>query len=154
VDYVAHLCQPEAYDFIMFGEKDIDYKEENGLRINLGTNRRVSTGTNYSVYYCIYEDVPQRNMRLLYADPSPNNQYWITTYATELKTVLNPAAAMPAIPEVLKYGTDINDLCAQYFLKIATGALPIGAFDEFKTRFNAIGGNEMVKAVNDWYNNK
>jgi putative aldouronate transport system substrate-binding protein len=148
VDYVAHLCQPEAYDFIFFGEKDIDFKEENGLRINLGTNRRVSTGTNYSVYYYIYEDVPQRNMRLLYADPSPNNQYWITTYATELKTILNPAAAMPAIPEVIKYGSDVNDLCAQYFLKIATGALPVSAFDEFKARFDAIGGKEMVKAVN------
>jgi putative aldouronate transport system substrate-binding protein len=154
VDYVAHLCQSEAYDFIFFGEKDIDYKEENGLRINLGTNRRVSTGTNYSVYYYIYEDVAQRNMRLLYADPSPNNQYWITTYATELKSVLNPAAAMPLIPEVVKYGTDVNDLCAQYFLKIATGALPVSAFDEFKARFNAIGGAEMVKAVNDWYANR
>jgi putative aldouronate transport system substrate-binding protein len=154
VDFVARLCQPEAYDFIFFGEKDIDYKEENGLRINLGTNRRVSTGTNYSVYYYIYEDVAQRNMRLLYADPSPNNQYWIKTYATELKTILDPAAAMPSIPEVVKYGTDINDLCAQYFLKIATGALPVSAFDEFKARFNAIGGSEMVKAVNDWYASK
>jgi putative aldouronate transport system substrate-binding protein len=155
VDLVSVLCQPEAYDFIFFGEKDIDYREEaNGLRINLGTNRRVSTGTNYSVYYYIHEDVAQRNMRLLYADPSPNNQYWITTYATQLKTLLDLTYDMPAIPEYLSKITNIRDLEDQYFIKIATGALPVSAFDEFKTKFNAAGGQDMIKAVNDWYATK
>ncbi|GHT55552.1 hypothetical protein FACS1894109_02350 [Spirochaetia bacterium] len=155
VELVSILCQPEAYDFIFYGEKDIDYRvEANGLRTNLGTNRRVSTGTNYSVFYYIHEDVAQRNMRLLYADPSSNNQYWIKTYATELKTLLDPTYDMPAIPEYLSKITDIRDLQDQYFIKIATGALPVSAFDEYKTKFNALGGQDMIKAVNDWYATK
>jgi putative aldouronate transport system substrate-binding protein len=156
VDYIAYLCQPEAYDFIFFGEKDIDYKENpDGTRINLGTNRRVSTGTNYSVYYYIYEDVEQRNSRLFYAYAGDKwNENYIRHYATELKSVLNPAAPMPPLPEYLNKITDINDLCAQYFMKIATGALPVSAFDTFLKEFNAIGGPDMIRAVNDWYAKK
>jgi ABC-type glycerol-3-phosphate transport system substrate-binding protein len=51
VDLCAYLCQPEAYDFIFYGEEGIDYRNNpNGIRTNLGTNRRVTSGTNYSVY--------------------------------------------------------------------------------------------------------
>jgi putative aldouronate transport system substrate-binding protein len=156
VDFSAYLCQPEAYDFIFFGEKDIDYRvNPDGSRINLGTNRRVSTGTNYSVYYFIHEDFEQRNMRLFYNYPGDIwNEIYIRTYGLELKSVLNPCAAMPAIPEYLNRITDVDSLCAQYFLRIATGALPISAFDDFLRQFNAIGGQEMINAVNAWYAKK
>jgi putative aldouronate transport system substrate-binding protein len=155
VDYAGFLCQPEVYDFLSFGEKDIDYKDmPDGTRINLGTNRRPSIGTNYTVYYRFYENKVQRDSRMLYAVPNDKwGDYRIKTHSA-LKTVYDPADAMPAIPVYLEKITDINDLCAEYFLKIATGALPVSAFDEFLTRFNAIGGNDVIKAVNDWYAKK
>jgi putative aldouronate transport system substrate-binding protein len=156
VDYTAYVCQPEAYDFIFFGEKDIDYRENpDETRTNLGTKRRVSSGTNYSVYYYVYEDVAQRNMRLFYSYAG-DKWYEIFTrvYGLETKSVLDPTVSIPAIPEYVNKISDINDLCAEYFLKIATGALPVSAFDEFLTRFDAIGGNDVVRAVNEWYANR
>jgi putative aldouronate transport system substrate-binding protein len=155
VDFMGLLCQPEVYDFISYGEKDIDYRDmPDGTRINLGTNRRPTVDTNYSVYYRVYENTAQRNFRLLYALP---NDKWgeirVKTHAS-LQTIPDLVADMPAIPLYVEKMTDINDLCAEYFLKIATGALPLSAFDDFLKRFDAIGGNDVVNAVNAWYSKK
>jgi putative aldouronate transport system substrate-binding protein len=155
VDFMGLLCQPETYDFISYGEKDIDYKDmPDGTRINLGTNRRPTIGTNYSVYYRVYENTAQRNFRMLYA--VPNDKWGETRIKTHfaLQSISDPIADMPVIPLYVEKITDINDLCAEYFLKIATGVLPVSAFDEFLKRFDAIGGNDFVNAVNAWYSKK
>jgi putative aldouronate transport system substrate-binding protein len=155
VDYAGLLCQPEVYDFLSYGEKDIDYRDmPDGTRINLGTNRRPTLGTNYTVYYRFYENKAQRDFRMLYAVPNDKwGEYRIKTHSS-LKNTVDPTTAMPVIPIYIEKMSDINDLCAEYFLKIATGALPVSAFDEFVRRFNAIGGNDVIKAVNDWYSKK
>jgi putative aldouronate transport system substrate-binding protein len=155
VDYAGFLCQPEVYDFLSYGERDIDYKDmPDGTRVNLGTNRRPTIGTNYTVYYRFYENKAQRDSRMLYAVPNDKwGEYRIKTHSS-LKNIVDPTTAMPVIPLYIEKISDINDLCAEYFLKIATGALPVSAFDEFTRRFNAIGGNDVVKAVNEWYSKR
>ena len=61
---------------------------------------------------------------------------------------------MPVIDEYVEYMTDLRALAAEYFMKIATGALPLEAFDEYLRKFDELGGNEVVAAVNEWYANR
>ena len=157
VNLVGHLTREETNDFLVFGIKGMDYNTDAEGNINLITNRRATPpGQQYYVYYMSSETVEMFNKRIKasYSLPGGDIFYvkdgiWdIYSYAA---TVRNPAAIMPVIPQYIDRISDINSLCAEYFLKIAVGALPISSFDEFLTRFNAIGGNDMVNAVNQWY---
>jgi putative aldouronate transport system substrate-binding protein len=57
----------------------------------------------------------------------------------------------PPIAEVTEYASALTDLRDEYFLKIITGAWTIDKFDEFVSKWKASGGEQVLKAVNDWY---
>ena len=67
---------------------------------------------------------------------------------------MDPAVSKPVIDEYVEYMSDLNALAAEYFMKIATGALEIDAFDEYLAKFEELGGTEVVDAVNEWYVNR
>lgn len=156
VDYAALLCSPEAYDYMMLGEEGYDYERDAEGKITIRPeSRRATVGTQYYVYYYVCETLAQRNERIWRNDEGQDwYQQWEHHCATELKGAVDPALSMPVIDEYVEYMTDLRALAAEYFMKIATGALPLEAFDEYLRKFDELGGNEVVAAVNEWYANR
>ncbi|MDB5084179.1 MAG: putative aldouronate transport system substrate-binding protein, partial [Bacilli bacterium] len=66
------------------------------------------------------------------------------------KGIYNPAAAFTA-PTYVQKGVDLDNMKWDYFIKIATGQLPMSAFDEFVSKWKAGGGDQITKETNDWY---
>lgn len=156
VDYAALLCSPEAYDYMMLGEEGYDYERDADGNITiLPASRRATVGTQYYVYYYVCETLAQRTERIWRNDEGQDwYQQWEYHCGTQLKGAVDPALSKPVIDEYIEYMSDLNALAAEYFVKIATCALPIEAFDEYLEKFDALGGNEVVDAVNEWYLNK
>ncbi len=47
--------------------------------------------------------------------------------------------------------TTLDKMEKEVFVKIIMGATPIGEFDKFVSDWNKLGGTDMTKEVNDWY---
>ena len=56
-----------------------------------------------------------------------------------------------ATPAMLEYAGTLKSNTAEMILLIMTGDKPIDYFDEFVTNWKALGGDEMTKEVNEWY---
>jgi len=154
VNYVATLCSTDVYNFLFFGREGVDYRfEKDGSRVKIKDNYRSQIGTQFYVYYYIYENFKQRTDRLVYiSTTAPFRVDRHLIYGLQMKSKTNPADNMPSIPIYIEKITDINDLCAKYFLKIATGALDLDAgWKTFQAEFQKLGGPAVVDAVNAWY---
>ncbi len=156
VDYAALLTSPEAYEYIMIGEEGYDFNfDENGEYVLTPENRRSIVGTQYFVYYYVSENLEQRTERIWRNDAGQDwYQQWEYHCGMELKGEVDPAVDKPVIDEYVEYISDIRALSAEYFMKIATGALPVEAFDEYLEKFDQLGGTEIVEAINEWYASK
>lgn len=153
VDYASLLCTDEAYLYLMYGEEGVDYiVNDNGIIENLPESRRIIEGQKYFVYYYVSESLEGRTQRVWAADEGmPWFQEWEYHCGVDLKDVIDPAAYMPVIDEYVDVIADLRTLASEYFMKIATGALEIDAFDEYLEKFDEYGGAEMLEAVNAWY---
>ena len=40
------------------------------------------------------------------------------------------------------------------FIKIVMGETPVDAFEEYRTKWLELGGQEMIEEVNQWYDQK
>lgn len=69
----------------------------------------------------------------------------------EFATIEDPMWYAPLIPIKQEKNQVLSDLTNEYFLKIITNALPLDAFDEYVEKWKAAGGDEVLKAVNEWY---
>ncbi|WJH33454.1 extracellular solute-binding protein [Paenibacillus sp. CC-CFT747] len=65
--------------------------------------------------------------------------------------VLDPLSFAPPLEAVGKYNQKLNKLVEDTFLKYITGAEPLENYDKFLAQWKADGGDEMTKAVNEWY---
>jgi hypothetical protein len=159
VEYLVALTSDEAYEFLFYGEEGKQFNfDAAGKRIPLDDpqNYRKTIGIQFYVYYYIYEDMIQRTERLGFmAIDDPVRQRRHSIYGLELKSKLNPAYNMPSITIYNERNPDINSSCAEWFLKIATGAVGLDdGWTAFKKEFTALGGDDVVKAVSDWYVNQ
>jgi len=50
-------------------------------------------------------------------------------------------------------GSTLETLESEAFVKIITGQKDIGEFDKFVTEWKKLGGDDITREVNDWYNN-
>ncbi|MCK9251700.1 MAG: extracellular solute-binding protein [Clostridiales bacterium] len=156
MNYLVTLTSDEAYEFLFYGEEGKQFEfDAQGKRIPLDDpeNTRKKIGLQYYVYYYIYEDMAQRTERLGFmsiGDQVRIDRHQI--YGLDMKTKLNPAYNMPSIDIVNEGMPDINACCAEWFLKIATGAAGLDeGWNGFLAEFKSLGGEDIVKAVSDWY---
>jgi putative aldouronate transport system substrate-binding protein len=159
MNYLVTLTDDETYEFLFYGTEGVDFDlDEDGNRYPLDNpeNTRRQIGMQYYVYYYIYEDMEQRTERLGYlAIDDPVQKQRHEFYGLELKNKLNPAYNMPSIEIYNERMPDINDCCAEWFLKIATGAVGLDeGWEGFLDEFETLGGYDIVQAVSDWYSNQ
>ena len=158
VTFVAALCADEVYEFMFFGTEGVDYElDANGAVQYLDENNyRIVTGMKFFVYYYIYEDFAQRGDRLAKTFAAiPGKVEMCDIYGYELKTKMNPTYDMPSIEVYNDNISNINDTCAEWFLKFATGAEDLETgWAAFLAEFEENNGSAVETAVSDWYKNK
>jgi putative aldouronate transport system substrate-binding protein len=158
ISFVAALCADEVYDFMFYGTEGVDYEyDEDGVMQYFDENNyRIKTGMKFFVYYYIYEDFEQRGDRLAKTFAAiPGKVAMCDIYGYELKTKINPTYDMPSIEVYNDNISNIDDTCAEWFLKFATGAEALETgWAQFLAEFEENGGTEVEAAVSDWYKNK
>lgn len=58
---------------------------------------------------------------------------------------------MVALPSESKYLTELKKIENETFIEIITGAKPVDYFDEFVAKWKEIGGDQLIKEANEWY---
>ena len=80
-------------------------------------------------------------------------QKYYETYQENAKQNLvgDPLRSAPPIEAISKNAQRLNKLMEDTFIKIITGGEPIENYDKFVQQWKTSGGDEMVKAANEWY---
>jgi putative aldouronate transport system substrate-binding protein len=65
--------------------------------------------------------------------------------------VIDALAFAPPITAIAKNGQKIAKLESDFYIKVITGAEPLSSYDKFLQQWKAEGGEESIKAANEWY---
>jgi len=57
----------------------------------------------------------------------------------------------PATATQQSKGASLDTLTDETFLKIIMGEAPVDSFDDYVQQWKALGGDDVIKEVNDWY---
>ncbi|MGC9469581.1 MAG: extracellular solute-binding protein [Anaerolineae bacterium] len=142
VDFLDFMCREDVYTFVSFGEEGVHYEVRDGEYYLLDEyqNRR------FQMYYVLVDTQEGFAVRLRdkgFKEYSDQVVDWYT-----LRPISQYA---PPMPEVMGISTDISNLTEEYFVQFITGDLPLDAFDEYVSEWEALGGKDAVAALNDWY---
>ncbi|PYI50505.1 extracellular solute-binding protein [Paenibacillus flagellatus] len=80
-------------------------------------------------------------------------QKYYETYQENAKEnlVSDALTFAPPLDAISKNGQKLNKLTEDTFIKFITGGEPLENYDKFLAQWKADGGNDMIKAANDWY---
>ncbi|NOU74119.1 extracellular solute-binding protein [Paenibacillus sp. LMG 31458] len=96
---------------------------------------------NYPIYW-------QARVR---KDPILTDAFNKNQEAAKGNIVVDPLSFAPPLEAIGKYNLKLQKLMEDTFLKYITGAEQLENYDKFVTQWKADGGDEMTKAVNEWY---
>ena len=149
------MLSNEYYDMAFYGYKDVDwYYDENGNRQrNLDSDISkgyLAGGMSWFVYYYVSETFEQSNARSLCGNPNFDMEHrcymWVDTM-----TVKNPIAALPLLDTYTESFNDITDVTSEYGIKFVMGGYSFDQWDEYLSDLDAVGLEEMMVELNDWY---
>ena len=149
------MLSNEYYDMAFYGYKDVDwYYDENGNRQrNLDSDISkgyLAGGMSWFVYYYVSETFEQSNARSLCGNPNFDMEHrcymWVDTM-----TVKNPIAALPLLDTYSESFNDITDVTSEYGIKFVMGGYSFDQWDEYLSDLDAVGLEEMMVELNDWY---
>lgn len=149
------MLTPEYYDMCFFGVEGVDYHyDENGLlwrnpETTIG-KKFAESGTQWYVYYYFSETKDQRMGRLAAGMPDYDMEHIMDVWY-DCKEVDNPIAAMPAIEEYIEDYADIKDVASAYHIKFVMGEMGFDKWQDFLNETQAVGGDEVLAALQEWY---
>ncbi|MCM3339258.1 extracellular solute-binding protein [Paenibacillus sp. MER TA 81-3] len=84
---------------------------------------------------------------------NPVVESYFTTFQKNAEglLVIDPMSAAPPIPDISKNLQRLNKYQEDTFINFISGTEPLDNYDQFLTEWRAQGGEEMVKAANEWY---
>lgn len=157
VNVIRTMCTDDFYKLCMYGEEGVDYVyNEDGKRVRTDSTigQAFSTsGAQFYVYYYVKETKDQRIDRLgmSQSEERLDNSQRIWYSAKEVK---NPLETIPVIAEYQDGQTDIDDLYSTYRVKFIMNEYSMDKFDDMKTEWEQLGGQEILDALNEWYVNR
>jgi putative aldouronate transport system substrate-binding protein len=152
IKYLDLKLDKEIFKGAALGQEGVHYKVENGNylpilpKFNDEWNNASSflTGVdekNYPIYW-------QARVR---KDPILTDVYLQIQNNAKDITVVDPLAYAPPIDAIAKNNQKLNKFMEDTFIKYIAGAEPLENYDKFLAQWKADGGDEMIKAANDWY---
>ncbi|MFD0714481.1 extracellular solute-binding protein [Paenibacillus sp. GCM10027626] len=152
IKYIDKKFEESIFKKLAIGEEGKHYKVEDGkyypiLPIfeeewNFASD--LLTGIdeeNYPVYW-------QARVR---KNPFVQNYFETFRKNAEGITYYDALTFAPPIAEVSKHKQRLSKFAEDEFIKFITGAEPISKYGEFLQQWKADGGDEMMKAANEWY---
>lgn len=157
MDVVRVMCSDDFYRTAMYGEEGVDYiYNDEGKRVRTDSvigKAFAQAGAQFYVYYYIKETKDLRIDRMGMSQSEErlaNSQHAFYN----AKEVENPLEIMPNIPEYTEYNAGLGDLAATYFVKFVMDEAPITDFAKYRSEYDAMGGTELLDALNEWYTNR
>ncbi|MGG1516667.1 extracellular solute-binding protein [Paenibacillus oryzisoli] len=152
IKFMDAKLQMDTFTFLTLGEKGVTFNEENGVYSPIMPIFTEKRGNAYwfldGIQEVKYADMWLARLRrtptLFEAFNAINKDF--NTYAKK-----NPIAFMPPIEAVGKNLPSLQQKENDYFIKVLLGGDSVNNFDKFLKEWDAAGGTEVVKAVNDWY---
>ena len=137
--YVSH---PDLMDSVSFGIEGKHYNMEDGVVVPT----EEAANIRWQVYYNLWASREAHFQRAKFKGFWP---YYEAVH--RYTTVPNMLDYAPPIAVVEEKAGALNDLVNENFIKIIAGALPISSFEDFVASWKSLGGEETLKALNDWY---
>ncbi|MNH89255.1 Lipoprotein LipO precursor [compost metagenome] len=150
--YLDMKLDKEIHKGASIGIEGVHYKVENGNylpilpKFNDEYNNASGflTGTdekNYPIYW-------QARVR---KDPILTESFMKNQENAKGNVVVDPLAFAPPIDVIAKNGQKLTKFVEDTFIKYVTGAEPLENYDKFLAQWKADGGDDMVKAANEWF---
>ncbi|MEK3724420.1 extracellular solute-binding protein [Paenibacillus sp. FSL H8-0034] len=152
IKFMDAKLQMDTFTFLTLGEKGTTFNEENGVYSPIMPIFTEKRGNAYwfldGIQEVKYADMWLARLRrtptLFEAFNAINKDF--DKYAKK-----NPIAFMPPIEVVGKNQASLTQKETDYFIKLLLGGESIENFDKFIKDWDNSGGNDVVKAVNEWY---
>lgn len=152
IKFMDAKLEMDTFTFLTMGEKGKTFNEENGVYSPIMPAFTEQRGNAYwfldGIQEVKYADMWLARLRrtptLFEAFSAINKDF--DKYAKK-----NPVAFMPPIEVVGKNQASLTQKETDYFIKLLLGGESIDNFDKFIKDWDASGGSEVVKAVNEWY---
>jgi ABC-type sugar transport system, periplasmic component len=139
----ASITDYDYYNTTFRGVEGEDWKEENGNYINL--NPKITSA-----------DATKKGISVFHMIESPdfNKKFDAFNYqfADSVKTEGYAPFPAPTVDSFTKYAGDLTKLTDDAYLKIILGEASPDSFDDFVKKFEANGGAQIEKDVNEAYN--
>jgi len=109
-----------------------------------------------------WKEVPEdkRNpyQKFVLNDPAGNQEryqkaFLLNVSVSEQQGIKNLFNAPPT-QGMVDFGAELNSMWAQTWTGIVTGQKPASAFDEFVVNWKKMGGDQITKEVNDWWQSR
>lgn len=84
-------------------------------------------------------------------DPVLTDAYTKIQENAKGSVVIDPLAYAPPIDAIAKNAQKLNKFMEDTFIQYLTGTEPLSNYDKFLAQWKADGGNDMIKAANEWY---
>lgn len=152
IKYLDLKLDKDIFKGSAIGEEGVHYKVDNGNYVPIlpKFNDDLNNGSgfltavdekNYPIYW-------QARVR---KDPVLTNAFTTIQDNAKGSTVVDPLAYAPPIDAIAKNAQKLNKFMEDTFIKYVTGAEPISNYDKFLAQWKADGGDDMIKAANEWY---
>jgi putative aldouronate transport system substrate-binding protein len=149
IEVLDWMATDEASELKKFGIEGVHHKVENGKKVliedkaNADAIGSLIQHNAYDPYlYVNFAAPPEiQQMQKDYLDKIPN---WL---------VKNPVPSFFP-PTLEKSGAELDKLANTYDTKIVTGDIPVSDWGKFVGEWNAMGGAQVTKEVNEWYKNQ
>lgn len=151
--YMNMKVEPELFKDLAIGEEGVHYKKE-------------SDGTMYPILPAFNDERGNSDWFMTSTDAAAFEELWLlrvrkdpVLYATfqEIQekqlpvSVSDPTLLAPPLPEVSNNLQRLNKEESDYMIKVMAGAEPLEGYDRFVEGWMAQGGNEVMNALNKWY---
>ncbi|GGD50621.1 extracellular solute-binding protein [Paenibacillus nasutitermitis] len=88
---------------------------------------------------------------LTFSRASEDGGWGVTRKVRDAGTFVRSGYAGPPTPTQVEKGASLLKLTDETFTKIIMGSASVDAFDKFAEDWKKLGGNDILKEVNDWY---
>jgi putative aldouronate transport system substrate-binding protein len=157
-DAIKHInakLETETFKGLAIGQETVHHEVKDGkyfpilpkFNDDLTNGSVFMTGVdekNYPIYW-------QARVR---KDPVLQSYYESFQKNAEGKMVVDPMSFAPPIDVISKNKQKLNKLLDDNVIKFISGSEPLSGYDKFLTQWKAEGGEETVKAANEWFKTK
>jgi putative aldouronate transport system substrate-binding protein len=142
INFIDIYVEEDVKNVVSYGWEGEHYEIKDGLIVATPKAEEI----RYRIYYQLW-DSKEDFLNRVYLKGFGKDYDAMKPFAT----VQDPMWYAPLIPVKQDKAQVLSDITNQYFIKFITNALPLDQFDKYVQEWKSSGGDEVVAAVNEWY---